>query len=485
MTTADALAPKVDWDLLDGKVNIHGREISGEMLQPNLERGISEELGTAGEEESYGLLTLTRGDAFPVDVGFFYDGTPVEVDIVELRMALKEFDTSILYPLNESGEFVEVVRDGQKRYRILITLAPAKMLQILQKYSDPRGTFVYLLGELQAIFSYRLEQLDPVEALPSQADLAAGTTQTLEALLPLGLENGESKSFSFRAQCDNVSGVAMVGSQGSFRNIQSHSEQVSFTATKSGGTVTINQTSTSTQKSVEQFNPQYQAWPVWATSFAFQPLTVDGDSVKVSCQVTTAAFQHGSLTLPANAWVSDIFLPDTSHDRYGQTWRGDQQFELTSGGAGNPWSRLELLLVDGETEATVFSITSASSSGVDMAAEISTALGDVYIMAPQAPFGGSAASLRNHFQLLFPTQPTASVVRVRVTGSLWTGDDAVTDYPIVGRNLGNTSPFRLTAEIPGQPDSSSDELQTPKSTQRLAFKLSKDLIPVQESTPTT
>lgn len=157
MTSADTTAVRLDLDMETGLVTTPGRMTGLEALQPNLQSLL------ADEGKQFAVIVLSKGDRRPVDIALTFDRIPQEIDLLTLKLAVKEFETGRRYDLHEGDgtSFALVYRDGQPRYRTLVSLSAAQMQRILRSYADPLGTFVHLIGEVETQHRYNPADYSP------------------------------------------------------------------------------------------------------------------------------------------------------------------------------------------------------------------------------------------------------------------------------------------------------------------------------------
>lgn len=479
MTNADLLALEIDWDIATGKVSVNGRTIGVDMLQPNLQSLLEAE-GT-----EFAFAEMSKGDARPVDVLLLNNGQVIEPDITSLRYAIKEFDTGLLYPLNaeDGDDVVAVKKGGFTRFRLPLTFDSSQMLQVLQKYADPRGTFVDVITEMQLTANYKLSQTAGVDTAPSTQTPAAAVTYTQSVYLPLGLEEGESKEFTTTVTVENIVGASLATQIqfGEFRNVQKASRTVTFTAEKDGGTVGIT-AGGEPSSPLEEFNQhpyQIAPYPVWIASVEFKDFTIDGENAKIDVEVITEAFDHPAFNLPATGWAADLVIPCVSWEKYAHTGRidaGPNDVYITN--YGDPYwaNRLELILVDGNgDEVNAFTINGRTNGDRPTMSElISTASGNFYIMGGVIPAAQTIGALQYHtFRLFFPADPDAVTARLRFDS----GDFPDQDFPIAPVTPGTTAPIRLSATQVAEEDPEEAVKVARLSTSSFVTRLRKDLNP--------
>ncbi len=183
MTTASATAIRLDLDLESGRITAPGRTIGLEALQPNLQALLADE----GKE--FAVIVLSKGDRRPLDLALLADHLPREVDLLTLKVALKEFETGRRYDIHEGDgtAFTAITRDGLPRYRTMLAMVAAQMQRILRNYADPSGTFVHLIGEIETQYRYNAGDYSPAV---SYTEAVATGSQTVYVPIPLTQANG-------------------------------------------------------------------------------------------------------------------------------------------------------------------------------------------------------------------------------------------------------------------------------------------------------
>jgi hypothetical protein len=430
MTTAEAIAVRLDLDLEGGRVSAPGRMLGLDALQPNLETLLQ------SEGSSFAVVVLSKGDHRPLDLGLIVDGIPREVDMLTAKVALKEFETGRRYDIQEGDgtEFALVQRDGLPRYRFLISLSASQMRRILQNYGDPRGTFVDLIAEIETQYRYNPADYSPGASVSE--DVATGA-QTVHIPVSLIQANGTvAYQLSVVATPLPDSGAGGWGSAPIFILNQA------VNITVSGGNVVAQVLSIAAGTRGADTTPSAGFIPHWVTSV--DPIRIDPATGGLELEIDLASQPMNTSifgAMPAtiwraekvpcrNLWVNGTYYANGSPDAFSF---------LDAGGTA----------IGSHTMPASFAAQNQVINGV----------GNFHL------FAGRGNGYTTDF--IWKTEPTAKFVRSAHSG---------TDVPVVAETVpaGPTLRFDVTLTAEGP---SGSTIVTRVSSQSFVVRLRRDLIP--------
>ncbi len=478
--TADFLALPIVFDVLDSTARIPGREIGPSMLQVN------KVTARLQGEAALSLFVGSMGDRRPIDVAFSGETGIQAVDLISLKVGVKEFEPDRLYMLNPpaAGEewganWQAVTRGGVPHYRTILYFDPDLMKRILANYEGLDDTFVDLLFEIEATFAFSSESA--VAYPPTTGELVAGETLALSSAVEVPIADGETKDFTLVGGADygsihplnySVSGVNT--NYQTFR--RGHIVQV----TRAAGVLSVVSSTGWPQTIPAAQAPNNMALkPVWANEARLLAVTAAGSNTLIfSAELDGEAFTHSQFTLPASPWMAEVTIPGQTWEYYRDdgTARGTR---IQPAGGSTHQTTMELVTAGGGL-VPVFVIYGADfSTGPLLSRRIATAAGDVYLMGPRTTSGSPSATDRNRFTILFPEgEPAAVAVRITVITS-GVSSTNVAEYPILQKAVGSTSPFALNVALLDGGEEEEGEAPDPfrMSTQTIVLRMRRDLIP--------
>lgn len=440
MTLSEALSPKIDWDLVDGAVTIHGRTIDAAMLSPVLQEALS------GEGPTFALLEVKKGDRFPADIGFRYDGLAVAPPPTTLKFGLKEFDTGRLVSLSD-GTSLKITRDGAVRFRIFSEFEAVAMQRILAKYVDLSGTYVDVLCELEGTWDYDEETAPDSFAASTIVSLGAVTASPV--VLPLEVEQEEaSVDYELRV-------VASI--DGTLAERQTASVTRDVTLTKSGGGFSALPLNAVTTWPDPDYREDVQLVPAKLDAMTVVEVTEDAE---VSLHLTTEAFDNADMAYPAgNIWIARMSFPPVFSGVYRSVQWG--QISTYDGKAIADGAAETLSFVDGGGAIVGTLTIPQAPTGLLLASPHAVNGDDVYVM------GGRSGNFRE-LEIIWLSDP--GIAKVTAAGR----PDALVQMEAAPQ----VQSFSVEATL-SRKDASGDPVArfVRKSTQTFIMRLRRDLIP--------
>jgi|GEM_PF-4255255 len=448
MNISETLAPRFDWDLVDGRVAIHGRTIALEQLSPVLQESV------AGEGSEFALLELKKGDQFPIDIGTTYDGAPVAPEPTSLKFGLKEFDTSRLISLSD-GTSLKIVRDGGTRFRIFASFEAVAMQRILAKYTDLSGTYVDVLCELEGTWDY-VEPHFP-DSYSAGALLNLGAVVDTPVILPLGVEQAEDSvdyELSVRVSLADINPSFFLRA---FR-FQSGTRTVDVTLVKSGAGF----------EGVTIGAPVPGIDPTGREDVAMLPAKLSvanvlgiSESGELNLNVSTAAFTNPEFTYPVgNIWIARLHFTTyfTSAGHQNVSWGTTDIYEGTAVATG---ASRTLSFIDGAASPVGSLTIGMTYSGLDLASPHVVDGKDVYVL-------GSRTGNERELEIIWLEDP--GVVTVSTPG--------IAPAPVMVESAPQAQRFSVEATLTRkEPLSDPIERRVIKSSQTFIARLRRDLIP--------
>ena len=298
--TEHHLAVPLHVDLIDGRVSIPGRALGPPLYQPNLARLVEGE-----EAPSHAVLVASLGDTRPVAVAFVREGEGRELDLVQLRLAVKEFEPGLLLPLQvgDGTDFRAVpMPDGHVRYLTRIHLDPGLLGPVLANYEDTAGTWVDLLAEIEGVFRY--ERPTSLVTQAGTLSFTAGPTLGTPTVvhLPVALEQEGASQ-------DYLLSVTVTAS--SFGHVLQRAELAeSITVTQTGGSFD------SQDLAVETAPPhghRNYLEPTWITRLAATGLSDSGGKLAVTLELDLDGWKNpedGGQNLGSQVWIARVPCPN-------------------------------------------------------------------------------------------------------------------------------------------------------------------------------
>ncbi|HRQ88091.1 MAG TPA: hypothetical protein PLA50_04795 [Bacteroidia bacterium] len=435
MTTAEATAVRLDLDLESGRISAPGRMLGASMLQPNLETLLQ------GEDESFAVIVLSKGDRRPVDLALVVDGVPREVDVLTIKAALKEFETGRRYDLHEGNGtgFLSVQRSGETRYRFMMALPAAQMRRILQSYSDPLGTFVDLIAEIETQCRYNPADYSPGSSSTHTVPLGS---QTVEVPVPLVQSNGTR---NYRL---SVTGTPLpAASSGGWGALPLSVNNQSVNITVSGGNVvaqnlSISPSTRGTQAPATVFTPH------WFTSM--KPARIDPapGGLILKIDVVTEAMS----TLIFGAMPSTIWRAEKVEMRH--LWSNGSYSYHAPLGPPDTFTFYDAPPVPGGNQDHFYMPTTYYSAP----ANVTLGMGNFTFFVSR---GSTKFS-----DLIWKSAPVAQYVRTAVSSAV----------PIVAEPVPASPTIRFDVALVAQGASASNEIVR-VSSQSFVVRLRRDLIP--------
>lgn len=436
MTTADATAIRLNLDLESGLVSAPGRMIGIEALQPNLQALLADE----GKE--FAVIVLSKGDRRPIDVAMIAEGLPREVDLLSLKFAAKEFETGRRYDLHEGdgSGFSLVSRGGLPHYRTMAAMIAAQMQKILRSYADPRGTFVHLIGEIEAQFRYNPSDYSPGATYSA---LVPTGSQSVYVPVPLSQANGT------RSYLLSVTGSILPAyTEEGWGSPPLVIANAAISITVSGGAVVgANLTISPATRTAE--SPSLTFTPHWLTSM--DPIRVDPvtGGLELRVDVVTSAMSTTTFgSMPTTVWRARKVPMN-------QLWFNGNY--LYNNNPGLPPDTFTFLNASG-TVLGSHTIPGAIGSPTS----VTNAVGNFFLYASRNP---SNPNTSVHSDLVWKAEPTAKFVRC-----------AGVDVPVVAEDVPTSPTIRFDVSLVAQGDEEDVEV-TRVTSQSFVVQLRRDLIP--------
>lgn len=99
------------------------------------------------------VIFTKKGDTLLLSVGLTKGGFFFDLPIVQMDLAVKEFEPENLIILT-TGDVTKVGSFDTARYQIVAFMDPAKLANVLSNYEDDRDTFVDAVGEIRFSFQH-------------------------------------------------------------------------------------------------------------------------------------------------------------------------------------------------------------------------------------------------------------------------------------------------------------------------------------------
>lgn len=466
VNTEQNIALPINVDLVDGKVAIPGRALGPAIYHPNLARQIEGQ-----DAESFAIVVQTTGDKRPLAIAFISDGAGRELDVVSLKVALKEFEPSILLPIHvgDGTDFRAVeFPDGTVRYITRVFFDPDQLAIVLSNYEDDYGTWVDMLAEIEAIFRY--QRLGGSVVASGLANLSSGPTTsapvTVTPKLPLD-QSEASESYTLQVFASLLAPDGYV--------LQRAEILQNVTVTKSGGDfddVALGYTVS------PAFGRQDYPWPTWIEQLDVVGLTDENGKLGVETELTLSGWQdpNDGLTFGGTVWV--VKVPGVNW-----TWTDSGGIPKIVQQSGRPNSAVQFALKDSADPNSGNTVANFSING-------STVLGDpitnpgfsldepLQVMIPED-------REQNYFELLWTVSPAAgsagNIAAVHVE-SLPDEGQGPTFLAVTPRPWPTDSVVRVQAKLLA--NSETGYVTDTISSQEFVIRARRELIPTAEPATT-